>query len=157
MFARTPAAETLTELILTLFRVNNATLVWGDRLVQPFGLTSARWQIMGAVAYAGQPRSVAWLARDLGANRQNVQRIVNDLARDGLVTFATNPDHKRAQLVVLSTAGKHAYDDAIQAWDLAANELARGLSLDELNAALRTLSTLRDRLATSKTGEDADA
>ncbi len=56
MPGRTPSAETLTDLILTLFRVNNATLVWGDRLVRPFGLTSARWQIMGAIAYADRPQ-----------------------------------------------------------------------------------------------------
>jgi DNA-binding MarR family transcriptional regulator len=143
---RTSSAETLTDLILSLFRVNNATLVWGDRLVQPFGLTSARWQVMGAIAYADRPRPVAWLARDLGANRQNVQRIVNDLAREALVTFETNPHHKRAQLVVLTGAGKRAYDSAIAAWNSAADELANDLSADELTTALRVLDVLRGRL-----------
>ena len=52
----------------------------GDRLVADLGLTSARWQILGAVVTAERPQPVAWLARDLGANRQNVQRIVNDLS-----------------------------------------------------------------------------
>ena len=69
-------ATALTDLILALFRVNNLTLAWGDRLVAPLGLTSARWQILGAIVYADRPQPVAWLARDLGANRQNVQRIV---------------------------------------------------------------------------------
>jgi DNA-binding MarR family transcriptional regulator len=147
MSGRTASAETLTDLLLTLFRVNNATLVWGDRLVQPFGLTSARWQIMGAIAYAEQPQPVAWLARDLGANRQNVQRIVNELAQEGLVTFKANPDHKRAQLVVLTAAGQSAYDKAIQAWDPAANDLARELSQDQLATTLHVLTALRGRLA----------
>lgn len=152
--SRTPSAETLTDLVLTLFRVNNATLVWGDRLVRPFGLTSARWQIMGAIAYADRPQPVAWLARDLGANRQNVQRIVNELAQEGLVRFENNPHHKRAQLVVLTAAGRQAYDDAIQAWDPAANDLAMGLSSDELATALRVLSVLRSRLEASNVGDD---
>jgi len=152
--SRTPSAETLTDLVLTLFRVNNATLVWGDRLVRPFGLTSARWQILGAIAYADRPQPVAWLARDLGANRQNVQRIVNDLAQEGLVRFEDNPHHKRAQLVLLTEAGTHAYGDAIRAWDPAADDLARGLSSDELATALRVLSVLRHRLAASNAGGD---
>jgi hypothetical protein len=38
------------------------------------------------MAGADRPQPVAWLARDLGAYRQNVQRIVNDLHREGLVT-----------------------------------------------------------------------
>ena len=154
MSGRTPSAETLTDLVLALFRVNNATLIWGDRLVRPFGLTSARWQIMGAVAYADRPQPVAWLARDLGANRQNVQRIVNELAQEGLVKFENNPHHKRAQLVVLSAAGRRAYDDAIRAWDPAADDLARGLPASELTTALRVLTVLRGRLASSNAGED---
>ena len=158
MPSRTTSAETLTDLVLTLFRVNNATLVWGDRLVRPFGLTSARWQIMGAIAYADRPQPVAWLARDLGAKRQNVQRIVNELAQEGLVRFENNPHHKRAHLVMLTAAGTHAYDDAIRAWDPAADDLARGLSSDELATALRVLSVLRSRLAASNAGDDeADA
>ena len=158
MPGRTPSAETLTDLVLTLFRVNNAALVWGDRLVRPFGLTSARWQIMGAIAYADRPQAVAWLARDLGANRQNVQRIVNELVQDGLLRFENNPHHKRAQLVMLTLAGKRAYDDAIRAWDPAADDLARGLSSDELATALRVLSLLRSRLGARNVGEEeADA
>lgn len=154
---RSRSAELLTDLVLTLFRVNNATLVWGDRLVHPFGLTSARWQVMGAMAYADRPQPVAWLARDLGANRQNVQRIVNDLAKEGLVTFEANPHHKRAQLVVLTPGGRDAYDNAVRAWYPAAGALAKGISPDELATALRVLRTLRDTLAESKPAEEEES
>src|SRR6201996_6991938 len=107
---RSQAVEAATGLILSLFRVNNLLLAAGDRLVAGLGLTSARWQVLGAIAYADRPQPVAWLARDMGANRQNIQRIVNDLARGALVSFETNPHHKRAQLVLLTEAGKRAYD-----------------------------------------------
>ncbi len=158
MSSRSPSPATLTDLILTLFRVNNATLVWGDRLVRPFGLTSARWQVMGAIAYADRPRPVAWLARDLGANRQNIQRIANDLARENLVAFETNPNHRRAQLVVLTEAGKRAYDSAVDAWNPAATGLANDLSADELTTALRVLGLLRSRLTEINAADDsADA
>ena len=106
-------AEMLTDLILRMFRANNATLAWGDRVVAPLGLTSARWQILGAIVQADRHQPVAWLARDLGANRQNVQRIVNDLQQDGLMSFEPNPHHKRAQLVVLTPKGQQAYEAAI--------------------------------------------
>ena len=139
-------ATALTDLILGLFRVNNLTLAWGDRLVAPLGLTRARWQILGAIVYADRPQPVAWLARDLGANRQNVQRIVNDLAKEGIVAFAPNPHHKRAQLVVLTPRGRAVYDEALRLYDPQINALAEGLSLDELRTAYRVLTTLRNRL-----------
>src|SRR5215468_12023656 len=110
---RTPAGEALTNGMLDLFRLSSLLLTAGDRLVARLGLTSARWQILGAIAYAERPQPVAWLARDLGANRQNVQRIVNDLHREGLVTFEPNPHHRRAQLVVLSDKGRRAFEGAM--------------------------------------------
>lgn len=139
-------ATALTDLILALFRVNNLTLAWGDRLVAPLGLTSARWQILGAIVYADRPQPVAWLARDLGANRQNVQRIVNDLAKEGIVAFAPNPHHKRAQLVVLTPRGRAVYDEALRLYDPQIDALAEGLSLDELRTAYRVMTALRNRL-----------
>jgi DNA-binding MarR family transcriptional regulator len=111
---RTPAGDALTGVMLDFFRLNSLIQTSGDRLVARLGLTSARWQILGAIVAAERPQPVAWLARDLGANRQNVQRIINDLHRDGLVAFETNPHHRRAQLVLLTEKGKRAFDDAME-------------------------------------------
>lgn len=143
---RSKAGEALTDLILSLFRANNLTLTWGDRLVAPFGLTSARWQILGAIVYAERPQPVAWLARDLGANRQNVQRIVNDLQKEELIVFRPNPHHRRAQLVVLTDKGRRAYDAAIEAYNPKVNALAEGFPFEDIKTAHRVVAALRDRL-----------
>lgn len=141
-------ADALTGLLLTMFRANNLVLAWGDRVVAPLGLTSARWQILGAVVQADRPQPVAWLARDLGANRQNVQRIINDLEADGLISFEANPHHKRAQLVVLTAKGRQTYDAAIGLYNPLVDDLAAGLPDEDIAAAQRVLSTLRARLET---------
>ena len=143
---RSPAGAALTDLILTLFRANNRTLAWGDRLVTPLGLTSARWQVMGTIVAAERPQPVAWLARDLGANRQNVQRIVNDLHKDGLVAFEPNPHHRRAQLVVLTEKGQRTYNEAILLYGPSVNKLADGLPIEDIETARRVLAALRARL-----------
>ncbi|MBR0821993.1 MarR family winged helix-turn-helix transcriptional regulator [Bradyrhizobium liaoningense] len=149
---RTPAGEALTGLILDLFRANGLLLTAGDRLVASLGLTSARWQILGAIADAERPEPVAWLARNLGANRQNVQRIVNDLERDGLVVFEVNPHHRRAQLVVLTEKGRQTYEAAGRSQVPWVNGLSDGLSVKEIEIAHRVLNALRDRLEGA--GED---
>jgi DNA-binding MarR family transcriptional regulator len=153
---RNPVADALTALILTLFRANNRTLAWGDRLVAPLGLTSARWQVMGMIVAAERPQPVAWLARDLGANRQNIQRIVNDLHREGLVTFASNPHHRRAQLVVLTDKGQQAYAEAIRRYNPAVSALSEGLSVEDIETATRILTNLRTRLAGAGEGTEID-
>ncbi|MBR0803769.1 winged helix-turn-helix transcriptional regulator [Bradyrhizobium japonicum] len=149
---RNPAGEALTGLILDLFRANSLLLTAGDRLVASLGLTSARWQILGAIADAERPEPVAWLARNLGANRQNVQRIVNDLVRHGLVVFEVNPHHRRAQLVVLTDKGRQVYDAAGRLQVPWVNGLSDGLSVKEIEIAHRVIGALRDRL--EGTGED---
>jgi DNA-binding MarR family transcriptional regulator len=144
--SRTPVGEALTGLILDLFRLNSLLLTAGDRLVARLGLTSARWQILGAIAFADRPQPVAWLARDLGANRQNVQRIINDLHRDGLVAFAANPHHRRAQLVVLTDRGRQTFEAAYRLQVPWVNRLSDGLSVDDITAAKRLVTGLRKRL-----------
>lgn len=146
---RTPAGEVITALTLDIFRLNNLLLNAGDHLVTRLGLTSARWQILGAIARAEQPQPVAWLARNMGANRQNVQRIVNDLQEQGLVIFEANPHHRRAQLVVLTEKGRIAYDAAMNLQAPWVNSVTEGLSLRDLAAFKRVLLTLRARLETS--------
>ena len=85
---------------------------------------------------------MAWLARDLGANRQNVQRIVNDLVSEGLVSFELNPHHKRAQLVVLTPKGQQTYEAALDLYNPLVEALAEGLSAEDIAAAQRVMSAL---------------
>ena len=151
---RTPAGEVLSSLIPDLIRLNSLLFTSGDRLVAGLGLTSARWQILGAIVAAERAQPVAWLARDLGAARQNVQRIVNDLERDGLVAFETNPHHRRAQLVVLTGKGQQAFDAAMRLQLPWVNGLADGLSIKDIETVSRIVSTLRGRL---ENGEEPDA
>lgn len=145
---RTPAGEQLTNLMLDFFRLNSLILRSGDNLVAPLGLTSARWQILGTIAAAERPQPVAWLARDLGANRQNVQRIVNDLRKEDLVALEHNPHHRRAKLVVLTNKGRKAYDAAMKLQAPWVNQLSEGLDVVDIQTMHRVVSALRKRLET---------
>jgi DNA-binding MarR family transcriptional regulator len=152
---RTPAAETLTDVILDLFRLNSLILTAGDRLVARLGLTSARWQILGAIVAAQRAQPVAWLARDMGANRQNVQRIINDLEKEGLVTFEANPHHQRAQLVVLTEKGKQAFDAAMRLQAPWINNLSEGLAPKDIKTMHRVILALRQKLEANQVEERA--
>jgi DNA-binding MarR family transcriptional regulator len=143
---RTPAGDALTGLVLDLFRLNSRLLTAGDRLVARLGLTSARWQVLGAILEAERPQPVAWLARDLGANRQNVQRIINDLHKEGLVAFETNPHHRRAQLVILTEKGGRTLDAAMALQVPWVNGLSDGLAVKDLETVHRVIAVLRKKL-----------
>ncbi|MBR1091657.1 winged helix-turn-helix transcriptional regulator [Bradyrhizobium manausense] len=152
---RTTEGEALTDLVLDLFRLDSLLLTAGDRLVAPLGLTSARWQVLGAIVAAERPQPVAWLARDLGGNRQNVQRIINDLHREGLVSFEVNPHHRRAQLVVLTEAGRRAFEAAMELQAPWINDLSEGLSVKDIRIVHRVIAALRDKLEGSRDDKSA--
>jgi DNA-binding MarR family transcriptional regulator len=143
---RTPGGEALTDLVLAVFRLNGRLLAAGDRLVADLGLTSARWQVLGAIALSPGLQPVAWLARSMGLNRQGVQRIVNEMREDGLVELRPNPHHRRAHLVALTKRGEEAFASASRLQAPWANALAKGINAEELGKTRRLLGTLSERL-----------
>ncbi|RED15791.1 MarR family winged helix-turn-helix transcriptional regulator [Parasphingopyxis lamellibrachiae] len=145
MEKRTRRGEILTELILEIFRVNGEMLDIGNDLTRPHGLTSARWQVMGAVELAGQALTVSQIARRMGLARQGVQRIVNDLEKMELVIAERNLDHKRAPLFSISKAGEKVMAKIDKAQAQWVNRISRTLGEGELEQALQTLRTIRDR------------
>jgi DNA-binding MarR family transcriptional regulator len=141
--------EALTELMLEVFRLNGRLLLSGDRLVADIGLTSARWQVLGAIALAGNRLPVAHIARNMGLTRQAVQRVVNELVAAGFVDFARNPYHRRAHLVVLTAQGSEAYTAAMDRQAPWANQLAQTLEEEEIRRAARVLRVIVQRLEPS--------
>src|SRR3982074_2839381 len=144
--AHTPAGQALTELILAIFRLNGRLLVAGDRLVADLDLPSARWQGLGAIALAETPQPVAWLARNMGLNRQGVQRIVNEMRDEGLLELQPNPHHRRAHLVVLTKRGKEAFEAAARLQGPWVNALAKDVSVKEIMSTHRVIAALSERL-----------
>ncbi|PPQ43678.1 MarR family winged helix-turn-helix transcriptional regulator [Rhodopseudomonas palustris] len=133
-------------LVLEVFRLNGALIRFGDALVKPLGLTSARWQVLGSVAHGRGTFSVARLADNMGLARQSVQRIVDELAEAGLVGFAPNPAHKRAKLVVLTPRGERVFKQASEVWAPVADAMIAGADPRQLRKTRDALIALRERL-----------
>jgi DNA-binding MarR family transcriptional regulator len=146
---KTRLRRSLTDLILDVFRLNGALLVSGDTLVGDLGLTSARWQVLGAIALSPVPLPVAHLARNMGLTRQAVQRTVDEMRKDGLVRLDPNPHHRRAMLVTMTDRGERAYGAVTQRQAGWADVLAAGLSPEGVEAASLLLRELQRRLDAS--------
>jgi DNA-binding MarR family transcriptional regulator len=144
----------ITDFVLEAFRLNGELLAAGDRLVADIGLTSARWQVLGAIKISPAPLPVAHVARNMGLSRQAVQRIANELAADGLVTFAPNPHHARAKLVTLTREGERVYAAAIERQRPWAEQLGHKLPLKDIKGAIEIMRAMRRRLDTGEPDND---
>jgi DNA-binding MarR family transcriptional regulator len=151
---RTPEGEAATDVILRIFRTNGLFLAAGDLLAAEEGLTSARWQVLGAVALAGRPLTVPQIARRMGLTRQSVQASVNRLLGDGLLETEENPDHRRSRLIRLTDEGQAKYAGLDRRQIRWINELAAGLKTSELSTVVRILDELANRLTAPRGGEE---
>ncbi len=140
------AVEALTGIILSVFRLNAQLLDQGDRLVAPLGLTSARWQVLGGIALAGEPQTAPQIASAMGISRQAVQKQLNLALCDGLIESSPNPRHERSPLHSLPEKGRAAYDEAMVLQRVWVQAMAKNLSLSQLQGALEVLSVLVNHL-----------
>ncbi|HEY9311429.1 MarR family winged helix-turn-helix transcriptional regulator [Williamsia sp.] len=142
----------LSSSALTAFRLNGQFLNVADALAAPAGLTATRWQVLGAVLH--EPLSVSDIARVMGITRQSVQRTADLLSESGLVTYRTNPVHRRAKLVEITPQGLEAVSRINPQHAAMAARLAEVLGtrrwgeiltgLDEMSAALESLDKQSD-------------
>jgi DNA-binding MarR family transcriptional regulator len=144
MAVRGSPAEAFTDLVLETFRLNGRLLAAGDRLAREIGLTSARWQVLGALQ-AG-PLPAAAIARRMGLRRQSVQRLVDVLAAEGVVAFEENPLHRRAKLVRPTDEGRRRYARVMDIQRQWAARMSRGVDPAKLRAAVDLMKDLQLRL-----------
>jgi DNA-binding MarR family transcriptional regulator len=130
------------ELFRTYSRLNSA----GDDIARGFGLSAARWRVLGSACES--PKTVSAIARERGLTRQSVQQIVNSLLEERLAKLIENKDHKSAKLVAPTPVGKRAILDLNRQATGWMNGIADAVSAKDLETATRVLERLRIQIDT---------
>lgn len=139
--AHSEAGAAFTALVIELFRLNGTMIAVGDEMTRDLGLTSARWQVLGAIGK--EPKTVAAAARQMGLTRQNVQRIADWLVESGIAEFVDNPNHRRAKLVALTKEGAALREQLGRRQARWANATGAQFTASELTAAVNLLQRLK--------------
>lgn len=155
---RSASLEQLGEIFLLVFRLNGALLRAGDQVAKPAGLTSATWQVLGAIANSAEPPTVPEIALDMGITKQAVLRHIKKFEASGLVQSLPNPLHRRSPKYALSEEGARLYgavDAPYEAWaGPMAVALGAELDLDDLREALELLTLAVMRSSPNSVGDD---
>ena len=140
----TEAGLAFMSLVFELFRSYSRLNGAGDDIAKDFGLSSARWRVLGSAC--SSPKSVSAIARERGLTRQSVQQIVNSLAREGLAKLVDNKRHKSSKLVAPTRAGELAIRRLNQRATGWMNWVGEAASASDIKVTVRTLEKLRARL-----------
>ena len=122
---------------LAIFWVNGLLMNTGEKITSPVGQSSARWQVLGRAGFT--PQTVAQMAREMGLARQSVQRVVNALKDDGLVTLEEIPNDKRTSLVTLTRAGQKVLATIYERNSVWTKRIMRRISVEEFEKAIEQL------------------
>ncbi|MCS2159018.1 MarR family winged helix-turn-helix transcriptional regulator [Scandinavium sp. H11S7] len=137
-----PHSYAVDHLIGKVFLLYGAIVSSGDAIASPLGLTSARWQIMGAIDIMGAT-TVSDLARQVGVTRQSVQRIVNEMVAEGYFVFMANPHHRRAKNIAMTDKGLKAHAAISQIWNKKAEQIDQYFGSENLNQLTQQLIELQ--------------
>ncbi len=147
--AKSDLRRAYTDLVVDVFRLNGEQLALGNALGAAVGLTSSRWQVLGAVSLSPVPLPVAHIARNMGLTRQAVQRSVDEMRGEGLVRLVPNPHHRRAMLVALTERGEAAYRAVSERHGCWVEAVMAGVAPERIAAASALLREIHRRIATS--------
>ncbi|MET4782921.1 MarR family winged helix-turn-helix transcriptional regulator [Glaciihabitans sp. UYNi722] len=141
-----PPNDDWTRFAVAVFALNSMLVEAGEGIVAPLGQSSARWQVLGR-AFA--PTTVAHMARDIGHARQSVQRVADDLLRDGLLEYRPHPQDRHTQLAALTPRGREVLE-AIYNRQLAwSRDVVARIGADQLRAAIVALTEVAESLGTA--------
>ena len=135
---KTPASNALTDLIRAVIRMNATVQKSGTRMMRGTGITTARWQTLSELFALEQRVTVSELSRHLGLTRQAVQRLADDMARDGLVEFVENSGDARAMHLLLTEVGKATYHEALEREWQWTNAIAADFDAEQITDAVGT-------------------
>jgi DNA-binding MarR family transcriptional regulator len=147
--------DELSDLVLSIFRLNGFLLRAGDRLTAEVGLTTARWQVLGAVLH--EPLTVAAIARNMGLARQSVQRTADLLVEEGLCEYSPNPAHRRAKLLSATESGLNSVrrlGPGVSAWSKRVRESVGDDVIDAATVSVRELTAALARDEAQLPGDD---
>src|SRR5215217_6591280 len=137
--------EALAELMLEVAQCFFRIRVLGQKagLITSWG--GGAFGFMRSLALLG-PLTVPRIAQMRPTSRQRMQRLADELASEGLVTFVENPKHRRSKLVQLTSKGAAHYRELNSRFLELASAIGIALSEADIRRATEIVRALSDDL-----------
>jgi DNA-binding MarR family transcriptional regulator len=95
---------------------------------------------------AAGPQTVPAMARRRAVSRQHIQKLVDTLRADGLVSSQPDPADRRTRVLKLTARGRAFLDELRKREVRLFAELAAGIPIEELERATQLVQEVRGRL-----------
>ena len=135
-------ADFPTYYVYTIQSGNFAAL---NHALRPFGISVMFWRVL-AVLQESDGHNIRHLSGKLAIDRSNLSRIVDQMARDGLIERRTPPHDRRNVLVCITEAGRRKVDEAFPSVMRLVESTMDGFSAQERKTLLSLLKRMRNNV-----------
>ena len=135
-------AEFPTFYIYTIQSGNFAAL---NHALRPFGISVMFWRVL-AVLQESDGHNISHLSAKLAIDRSNLSRIIDLMARDGLIERRTPEHDRRNVLVCITQAGRRKVDEVYPSVLRIVESTMDGFSARERQTLLSLLKRMRNNV-----------
>ena len=142
---RTEAGQAIEDLIIEIVATLFLLRAEGMRIgvVSPSG--EGYWSVLRLLKLNG-PQTVPQLARYRYVPRQSVQKLANEMLKDGVIELVNNPAHKRSKLLRLTSRGDIVFQEMSDRIAKLAETLAKQQDAAQLQNAADVVKKLHEQL-----------
>lgn len=142
---RTEAGQAIEDLIIEIVATFFLLRAEGMRIgvVSPSG--EGYWSVLRLLKING-PQTVPQLARYRYVPRQSVQKLANEMLKDGVIELVNNPAHKRSKLLRLTSRGDIVFQEMSDCIAKLAETLAKQQDAAQLQNAADVVKKLHEQL-----------
>lgn len=136
-------------LVLDVLQTAKSLEKSAQRMLQPFGLTAAQFNVLNLLASAPAGLPASALAAGLIVDPSNVTGLIRRMKADGLLVSVPNQADRRQHVVALSGKGRRAWTRAAAVYEKALQRAERTVPAGErrcVSSALGRLSHLANEL-----------
>jgi DNA-binding MarR family transcriptional regulator len=142
---RTEAGQAIEDLIIEIVATFFLLRAEGMRIgvVSPSG--EGYWSVLRLLKING-PQTVPQIARYRYVPRQSVQKLANEMLKDGVIELVNNPAHKRSKLLRLTHEGDIIFQEMSDRIAKLAETLAKQQDAAQLQNAADVVKKLHEQL-----------
>jgi DNA-binding MarR family transcriptional regulator len=146
----TDAGEAMQELLLEILAAFFLLRAVGKRIGAVTAADGGYWGMLRSLKVEGA-QTVPQIARSRPVSRQHIQKLANEMIADGVIELIDNPAHQRSKLLRLTAKGEVVFQEINERIAREAEGFARDMNTAELQASVRVLRQLSEKLKQSLT------
>jgi DNA-binding MarR family transcriptional regulator len=150
--------ELANRLFFRLYQCVNILHKTGSKALEPEGLTTQRWAVMGALSRpeVGEGMAVGDLARYLRVSRQSLAGVIGPLVDDELVVSRRGDADRRSRQYTLTAHGRRHWESrAVPRIERFYRDATAGMSVEDMSHALHYVVRLLENMTRLDDGAEA--